>query len=35
MKVAVLVVSRNRPDLVASLASYLERNSSIDHDLYV
>ncbi|MEM8710995.1 MAG: hypothetical protein AAGG01_08590, partial [Planctomycetota bacterium] len=35
MKVAVLVASRNRPDLVRALAGYLERNASVDHDLYV
>ncbi|MEM8710958.1 MAG: hypothetical protein AAGG01_08405 [Planctomycetota bacterium] len=35
MKVAVLVVSRNRPDLVRSLSGYLKRNATLDHDLYV
>ena len=35
MKVAVLVVSRNRPDLVTSLCTHLARNSSIDYDLFV
>ena len=35
MKVAVLIVSRNRPDLVGSLARYLERNASLNYDLFV
>ncbi|MEM1450912.1 MAG: methyltransferase domain-containing protein [Planctomycetota bacterium] len=35
MKVAVLVVSRNRPDLVERMADSLRRNMSIDHDLFV
>jgi SAM-dependent methyltransferase len=35
MKVAVLVVSRNRPDLVQALAGWLSRNMSVDHDLVV
>lgn len=35
MKVAVLVVSRNRPDLVQQLAGWLARNVSYDHDLFV
>jgi SAM-dependent methyltransferase len=35
MKVAVLVVSRNRPDLVQTLAGWLSRNMSVEHDLVV
>ncbi len=35
MRIAVLVVSRNRPDLVRNLAGYLERNMTYDHDLIV
>ncbi|MFT7667942.1 MAG: SAM-dependent methyltransferase [Planctomycetota bacterium] len=35
MKVAVLVVSRNRPDLVRDLAGWLERSMTIDYDLVV
>lgn len=35
MRVAVLVVSRNRPDLVQNLAGWLERNMTYEHDLIV
>ncbi len=35
MKVAVLVVSRNRPDLVEALAGWLARNATLDYDLFV
>ena len=35
MKVAVLVVSRNRPDLVEALAGWLARNAKLDYDLFV
>ncbi len=35
MKIAVLVVSRNRPDLVRNLAGWLKRNMTYDHDLIV
>ena len=35
MKIAVLVASRNRPDLVERLASFLQRNTSVDYDLIV
>jgi hypothetical protein len=35
MKVAVLAASSNRPDLVRSLAGYLDRNAALDYDLYV
>lgn len=35
MRIAVLVVSRNRPDLVRALAERLARNTTLDHDLFV
>lgn len=35
MNVAVLIVSRNRPDLVRAQAESLARNSSLPHDVYV
>lgn len=35
MKIAVLIVSRNRPDLVRAQVEWLRRNSTLDHDVYV
>ncbi|MCB9913721.1 MAG: hypothetical protein H6828_01070 [Planctomycetes bacterium] len=35
MKIAILVVSRNRPDLVRRQAAALARNTSLDYDLFV
>jgi len=35
MRIAVLIVSKNRPDLVRGQVAWLGRNSSLDHDVYV
>lgn len=35
MKISVLIVSRNRPDLVQAQLEWLSRNATLPHDVYV